>query len=90
MRSHAATHDKVRPFQCEICPKKFSRKSGLKKHVKQVHTPKNTTNQIQVTTKIEPGDNEMNKLEQKNENEDLLAELPKLTNFSMQNLMKKE
>lgn len=40
MRSHAATHDKVRPFQCELCSKKFSRKSGLKKHVKQVHTPK--------------------------------------------------
>jgi len=37
MRSHAATHEKVRPYVCDHCDKKFSRKSGLKKHLKQVH-----------------------------------------------------
>lgn len=37
MRSHHATHDKVRPYDCTKCSKKFSRKSGLKKHLKQVH-----------------------------------------------------
>ena len=38
MRSHAATHEKARPFDCGVCGKTFSRKSGLKKHEKQVHS----------------------------------------------------
>ncbi|KAJ8901422.1 hypothetical protein NDN08_007268 [Rhodosorus marinus] len=32
-----ATHLKMRPFECELCPSKFSRVSHLKSHTEKIH-----------------------------------------------------
>ena len=37
LRSHVATHEKVRPFNCPICSSSFSRIDSLNKHLKSKH-----------------------------------------------------
>ncbi len=32
-----AVHEKLRPFACDRCPRKFSARGALKKHISEVH-----------------------------------------------------
>uniref|UniRef100_A0A0N4ZGB1 C2H2-type domain-containing protein n=1 Tax=Parastrongyloides trichosuri TaxID=131310 RepID=A0A0N4ZGB1_PARTI len=37
IKQHAQTHLKIKPFTCEICDEKFSRKCSLNLHIKRKH-----------------------------------------------------
>jgi len=37
LKKHLRTHENAKPFECSVCNKKFSYKSGLKDHVSLVH-----------------------------------------------------
>ncbi|VDK40501.1 unnamed protein product [Gongylonema pulchrum] len=50
MPAHERTHTGEQPFQCPICPRRFSMKGGMKKHVVKVHK---ITNPYQLEILIE-------------------------------------
>ncbi|XP_028156444.1 zinc finger protein 605-like [Ostrinia furnacalis] len=37
LKKHQISHSQDKPFQCDICPKSFKRKSGLAMHISQCH-----------------------------------------------------
>uniref|UniRef100_A0A0K0EDX3 C2H2-type domain-containing protein n=1 Tax=Strongyloides stercoralis TaxID=6248 RepID=A0A0K0EDX3_STRER len=37
IKEHSQTHTKVKPFECDICNEKFSRKCSLNLHIKRKH-----------------------------------------------------
>uniref|UniRef100_A0A0N5CIH1 C2H2-type domain-containing protein n=1 Tax=Strongyloides papillosus TaxID=174720 RepID=A0A0N5CIH1_STREA len=38
IKEHSRTHTKVKPFECDICNEKFSRKCSLNLHIKRKHS----------------------------------------------------
>jgi hypothetical protein len=37
--THERNHNQVKPFECELCLKKYSSKDSLSKHIKEKHSP---------------------------------------------------
>ena len=40
MKNISQVHEKIKPFHCDVCDKKFSRKEHLKLHIERVHERK--------------------------------------------------